>query len=84
MKSGIHPDYKECKVKCACGCEFMTRATIESMAIEICSACHPFYTGKQKYVDTAGRVEKFQRKYAWAQRKGKQGAKEEQAASQNA
>ena len=63
MKEGIHPKYVETKVKCGCGNEFTTRSTKAEIHVEICSACHPFYTGKQKYVDTAGRIEKFQKKY---------------------
>lgn len=67
MKDGIHPEYHEVEVRCACGNTFKTRATRKEMRLEICSACHPFYTGKQKLVDTAGMVEKFERRY------GKQG-----------
>jgi len=63
MKDGIHPKYVECKVTCGCGNAFTTRGTVEELTVEICSACHPFYTGKQKFVDTAGRVEKFQKKF---------------------
>ncbi len=63
MKNGIHPDYKEITVTCACGNKFQTRSTIDTIHVEICSACHPFYTGKQKMVDSAGRVERFNRKY---------------------
>jgi large subunit ribosomal protein L31 len=63
MKEKIHPKYVECKVHCGCGNEFMTRATVESLHVDICSACHPFYTGKQKFVDTAGRIEKFNKKF---------------------
>ena len=63
MKNGIHPDYKPAKVTCACGNSFETRSTVGDMQIEICSNCHPFFTGKQKLVDTAGRVERFDRKY---------------------
>lgn len=63
MKDKIHPDYKEVNVRCACGNTFVTRSTAKALAVDICSACHPFYTGKQKYVDTAGRVEKFQKKF---------------------
>lgn len=63
MKQGIHPDYKLAKVTCACGNTFETRSTSEKLNVEICSNCHPFFTGKQKLVDTAGRVEKFLRKY---------------------
>ena len=62
MKTGIHPEYVECTVRCACGNTFMTRATKPEIHVEICSACHPFYTGKQKFVDTGGRVERFQRR----------------------
>ncbi len=64
MKEKIHPKYVECKVTCGCGETFMTRATKPEIHVEICSKCHPFFTGKQKLVDTAGRVEKFQRRYA--------------------
>jgi large subunit ribosomal protein L31 len=64
MKLEIHPNYVECKVHCSCGNEFMTRSTVESLRVELCSECHPFYTGKQKLVDTGGRVERFQRRYA--------------------
>ena len=67
MKAGIHPDYHEVEVHCACGNTIKTRATRKEMRLEICSACHPFFTGKQKLVDTAGMVEKFERRY------GKQG-----------
>ena len=63
MKQDIHPEYKEIAVTCACGNAFQTRSTGGNIQVDICSNCHPFYTGKQKYVDTAGRVEKFQRKY---------------------
>lgn len=63
MKEKIHPKYVDCKVTCGCGNTFMTRSTRAEINVEICSACHPFFTGQQKYVDTAGRVEKFQRKY---------------------
>jgi large subunit ribosomal protein L31 len=62
MKAGIHPDYVLTTVHCACGNEFQTRSTKSELHVEICSACHPFYTGKQKLVDTGGRVERFQRK----------------------
>ena len=64
MKADIHPNYSETKVTCSCGNEFTTRSTLgEDLAIEVCSACHPFYTGKQKILDTGGRVDKFRRKY---------------------
>lgn len=63
MKEGIHPKYIETKVHCACGNEFVTRSTVAALRVDICSNCHPFYTGKQKFVDTAGRVERFQKKF---------------------
>lgn len=64
MKSGIHPTYKKAVVSCVCGNKFETRSTAGDLHIEICSACHPYYTGKQKLLDSAGRVERFKRKYA--------------------
>ena len=67
MKKDIHPKYDACKVTCACGNSFETRATIPEIKVEICSECHPFYTGKQKLLDTAGRIEKFRRKYGKAE-----------------
>lgn len=63
MKKGIHPEYGECRVTCACGNTFLTRSTKKEIRVEICSQCHPFFTGKQKLVDSAGRVEKFRKKY---------------------
>jgi large subunit ribosomal protein L31 len=63
MKKGIHPEYIECTVTCACGNTFTTRSTKKEIRVEICSNCHPFFTGKQKFVDSAGRVEKFRKKY---------------------
>jgi large subunit ribosomal protein L31 len=63
MKEGIHPRYDACNIVCACGNVIATRSTKESIHVDICSACHPFFTGKQKLVDTAGRVERFNRKY---------------------
>jgi large subunit ribosomal protein L31 len=63
MKEKIHPEYKEVVFKCACGNEIRTRSTTTKTTIAICSACHPFFTGQQKFVDTAGRVEKFMKKY---------------------
>jgi large subunit ribosomal protein L31 len=64
MKEGIHPKYQECTVSCACGYSFQTRSTKPEIKVEICSNCHPFFTGKQKLIDTAGRVEKFQKRFA--------------------
>ena len=64
MKADIHPNYEPIKVICSCGNEFETRSTLgEELHIEVCSSCHPFYTGKQKIVDTGGRVDKFRKKY---------------------
>ncbi|MFO7839217.1 MAG: 50S ribosomal protein L31 [Desulfosalsimonadaceae bacterium] len=63
MKKDIHPQYKETTVKCACGNEVTIASTKEDITVEICSKCHPFYTGKQKLVDSAGRIERFRRKY---------------------
>lgn len=64
MKKGIHPDYVETAVTCGCGNSFTTRSTRPELKVDICNLCHPFYTGKLKYVDTAGRIEKFQSKFA--------------------
>ena len=67
MKAGIHPSYEEISVTCACGHSFKTRSTHKGdMRVEICSSCHPFFTGKQKLIDTEGRVERFKKKYAAA------------------
>lgn len=74
MKQGIHPNYIETKVTCGCGETWQTRSTQEKISVEICSKCHPFFTGKQRYVDTAGRVEKFQRKYGWGIKKDAEGS----------
>ena len=69
MKKKIHPKYVESTVTCGCGVSFKTRSTKPAINVEICSQCHPFYTGKQKFVDTAGRVEKFRRRYGWGIKK---------------
>lgn len=63
MKEGIHPDYKQATVKCACGETFTTGSVKEDIRVEICSKCHPFFTGKQKLVDTGGRVDRFKKRY---------------------
>ena len=63
MKQGIHPQYHECTVKCACGETFKTGSVKKEMKVEICSKCHPFFTGKQKLVDTGGRVDRFNKRY---------------------
>jgi large subunit ribosomal protein L31 len=82
MKQEIHPEYKEVKVVCSCGHTFDTRSTSskEKLLIEVCSKCHPFYTGKQKLVDTAGRVDRFEQKYA---RKDANAAKKKSAEEQD-
>ena len=64
MKADIHPDYKVVNVTCACGNTFKTRSTMGDISVDVCGACHPFYTGKQRLVDTAGRIDRFRRKYA--------------------
>lgn len=75
MKSGIHPQYEVAQVVCACGNTFSTRSTKKELRVELCSNCHPFFTGKQKLIDTAGRVERFQRRYAGAEKKAERRAK---------
>ena len=67
MKDSIHPEYFETTIRCACGSKVQTSTTLKDLHVEICSKCHPFFTGKQKLMDTAGRIEKFKRKYAKAQ-----------------
>jgi len=69
MKDKIHPKYHECKVHCGCGAAWTTRATVKELRVEICSSCHPFYSGKQKFVDSAGRVDAFVKKYGGAKAK---------------
>jgi len=68
MKENIHPNYNVASVTCACGSKFETRSVLKEIHVEICSSCHPFFTGKQKLIDTAGRIEKFQRRYANAKK----------------
>jgi len=63
MKQGIHPNYKQSNVRCACGNEFETKSTREAIRVDICSVCHPFFTGKQKFVDAGGRVDRFKKKF---------------------
>ena len=63
MKQGIHPEYKTVTVKCACGATFETRSTKDDLKVDVCSNCHPFFTGKQKLVDTRGRVDRFNKRY---------------------
>ena len=69
MKAKIHPEYNELTVTCACGASYPTRSTAKKISVEICSNCHPFFTGKQRLIDTAGRVERFNRKYGKADKK---------------
>ncbi|MDJ0783907.1 MAG: 50S ribosomal protein L31 [Desulfosarcinaceae bacterium] len=69
MKPEIHPDYKDTTIKCACGAAFEVGSTKDGITVEICSQCHPFFTGKQKLVDTAGRIERFRKKYEKFQKK---------------
>ncbi len=64
MKKNIHPDYEQITIKCACGAEYEVGSTAKEVHLGICASCHPFFTGKQKYVDAAGRVEKFKKRYA--------------------
>lgn len=68
MKQGIHPDYKPSLINCACGAAYTTRSTRGSFTVDVCAACHPFYTGKHKVMDVAGRVDKFRKKYAATQK----------------
>ena len=70
MKKGLHPEYHEVAVTCACGEKFVTRSTKKDLRLEICSKCHPFFTGKQKLIDTAGRVERFNRRYEKKEKPG--------------
>jgi large subunit ribosomal protein L31 len=89
MKTDIHPDYVECKVHCSCGNEFTTRSTVPSLRVELCSECHPFFTGKQKLVDTGGRVDRFNRRLAKKaapakSAKGAKAATESKAATEKA
>ena len=76
MKPDIHPEYADATINCACGASYQTRSTKGSFTVDICAACHPFYTGRQKIMDTAGRVERFKKKYANAPKgKGKKAKK---------
>jgi len=78
MKSDIHPEYKTVTVHCSCGNSFETRSTADDLRVELCSECHPFYTGKQKLVDTGGRIDRFERRYG---RRRKGGDAEQQPAA---
>lgn len=77
MKAEIHPDYTETTVTCSCGNTFVTRSTKDKMSLELCNECHPFFTGRQKLVDSGGRVERFQKRYANAPVKSKKRQKAE-------
>lgn len=79
MKEGIHPNYEAAKIVCSCGHVLETRSTASEIHVEICSACHPFYTGKQKLLDVAGRVERFNRRYGKGKGKAAEAAAEEPA-----
>lgn len=63
MKAEIHPEYVDTTISCACGATYPTRSTVQSIRVEICASCHPFFTGEKKYVDTAGRIERFKKRY---------------------
>ncbi|MDD5666115.1 MAG: 50S ribosomal protein L31 [Actinomycetota bacterium] len=82
MKKGIHPDYVEATVTCSCGNTFKTRSTKPELRVEICSQCHPFYSGKQKLVDTGGRVERFERRYGKARPQRRKSAEEKSRKSE--
>ena len=88
MKDKIHPNYVVTKVSCGCGNTFLTRSTQSELKVDICNVCHPFYTGKLKYIDTAGRIEKFQKKFAatgyTSLTRGKQAAAPAEAAEASA
>ncbi len=71
MKEGIHPKYDACAVTCACGNSFETCSTVDSIHVEVCNKCHPFYTGKQKLVDTGGRVDRFKKRFNLSENAGK-------------
>ncbi len=78
MKAEIHPNYVDCKVSCVCGHAFQTRSTMDEIKVDICSECHPFFTGRQKLVDTAGRIDRFNRKYS-KYKGGKEGVEKDAA-----
>ena len=82
MKTDIHPEYKLTRVHCSCGNDFTTRSTQDEIRVELCNDCHPFYTGKQKLVDTGGRVERYKQRYAKSQAKQAEAAKAAEAKKQ--
>ena len=84
MKKGIHPEYKTCQVTCACGETFETRSTADSLRVEICSKCHPFFTGRQKLIDSGGRVDKFNRRMAQVKKANEEAKAREEAKSKKA
>ena len=79
MKTDIHPEYDTVTIRCSCGNEIVTRSTASDLHVELCSECHPFYTGKQKLVDTGGRIDRFERRYGRRKKSGAAAAAEEQA-----
>jgi len=81
VNHAIHPDYLACTVKCSCGNSFQTRATVKELKVDICGQCHPFYTGRQKFVDTAGRIQRFQEKYGWQGDKVTEASQKKKAAA---
>ena len=81
MKADIHPEYQEVTVECSCGNTFVTRSTADSLHLELCNECHPFFTGRQKLVDAGGRVERFQKRYANTPVKSKKRQKAEAASA---
>lgn len=83
MKKDIHPEYFETAVTCGCGNTFQTRSTRKELKVDICNACHPFYTGRLKFVDTAGRIEKFNKKYAEGSYASLQGGKKKKPAAKS-
>ena|SRR5690554_1322596 len=82
MKTDIHPEYKTVTVSCSCGNSFETRSTGEDLRVELCSECHPFYTGKQKLVDTGGRIDRFERRYGRRNKGGAAPAEESTASAE--
>ena len=84
MKKKIHPEYVNCEITCLCGNVIHTRSTKAQIHVEVCSKCHPFFTGKQRFVDTAGRVEKFQRRYNWNRQRAADAPAEEASAAEAA
>jgi large subunit ribosomal protein L31 len=84
VKHAIQPDYFVCSVSCSCGNSFETRACVETLKVEICGQCHPFFTGRQKFVDTAGRIQRFQEKYGWKGDKVKEASLKKKPATQAA